>query len=179
MNLYIKNSFLIIGLVLCMSVIYYFHIRKVNSIDSIRKKYSLITYYSYGLILMFMLFTLAFAVLEKVASLRSSDGNITNFQGMLIAVLTVCLAVLLDIKIKSPLREHFICPNCLKNISIIQDWQCPYCDSMNEQMSIVAKCKNCKDILPGFVCPYCQEEIGFDDSYNEKELKRRRNHEQV
>ena len=178
MSFYVKNSLLIVGLIFCLSVIYSLHLKKINGVDSIKEKYSLMTYYSYRLVLLFMLFTLSYVGLEKAFSLLSPDGNITKVQETLIVVLSVSFAIFLDIKIKSPMKSHLICPNCLKSVAVIQDWQCPYCNNINEHTNITTKCKNCNDLLPGFVCPYCQEDIGFDDSYNEKELKRRR-HEQV
>ena len=68
----------------------------------------------------------------------------------------------------------FICPHCLKSVSVFQDWECPFCDTVNRQKYLFHKCKNCKAKLPAFDCPECEEQIDFEAPYNEKQLKAKR-----
>ena len=140
---------------------------------TIRGKYSALMYWKYGLPMDFCLCCLVYIPIDFLLNVGVVEKLIITAVRV-IALFAIFSFLWFHIKQERRLAIPIICSHCLKNIIISRDWQCPYCDHMNMRRRITDKCNNCKDYLLGFVCPYCQEYIRFDDPYNVKELKRRR-----
>ena len=86
-----------------------------------------------------------------------------------------CLMIVMPVVVGGrSLMKYFICPHCLKSISVTNlDFSCPACgkDHHGSENDLFYWCYNCKKKIPAVECSHCGKSIDLFAPYDRKALE--------
>lgn len=88
------------------------------------------------------------------------------------AALTPLLCWAVQAKLLARWMPMLHCHFCEKEIELVDRWECPgRCTPTYRH--VLSPCRTCNTRMKGMVCHYCKQQIIFEDSYNEVEVRNR------